>query len=334
MTGLDRQYPTACEFLVRNFVVADKALPAAKPLSGLPQQRFFRDVGWVSMHSALGRPNDDIHITFKSSPYGSFSHSHADQNAFILNAFGEGLAINSAYREFHRSPHHQQWTWQTKSKNDILIDGLGQAAQDKNAKGKITRFEVSDRAVCTTGDATVAYQSGQNDPGRVKRVTRDLVFIDSRYVVLRDRIVLNTAGKLSWLLHAEGNLSWEQSTKRALIRGAGKKATLIAQLVSPGVEWRGSVTDQFPVPIDSKYTSGESGSSYITGRWSPQNHLTLESSAPATEFTVYAVLWPDRTPVDKLSVSLQPGSTLDIQRPDGKHDSVRLDDAVCEIKSP
>ena len=123
LEGLDRTYPTACEFLVRNFIASSKPLPPPRPLSELPPQRYFRDVGWVSMHSALGRPDDDIHITFKSSPYGSFSHSHADQNAFILNAFGEGLAINSAYREFHRSPHHKEWTWQTKSKNALLIDG-------------------------------------------------------------------------------------------------------------------------------------------------------------------------------------------------------------------
>jgi hypothetical protein len=195
LANLDRTYPTACEFLVRNFVASKIPPPAPRPLSELPPDRYFRDVGWVSLHSALGRPDDDIHITFKSSPYGSYSHSHADQNAFILNAFGEGLAINSAYREFHRSPFHQEWTWQTKSKNDILIDGLGQKPQDKKATGKIIRYEAKDRYVWTTGDATVAYQTLQ-PKGRVQRVTRDLVFVDQRYVVTRDRVALTTPGKL------------------------------------------------------------------------------------------------------------------------------------------
>jgi acetyl esterase/lipase len=331
MAGLDRQYPTACEFLVRNFIASAKPLPAAKPLSELPQSRFFRDVGWVSLHSALGKPDDDIQITFKSSPYGSFSHSHADQNAFILNAFGEGLAINSAYREFHRSPHHQQWTWQTKSKNDLLIDGVGQKAQDKKATGKITRFEIKDHTVWTTGDATVAYQEGQDDPSRVQRVTRDLVFVDSRYVVLRDRVVLKTPGKLSWLLHAEKNLTWDEATSRAFIRGAEGKATLLAQLIAPGVKWHGSVTDQFPVPVDTKYASGEVGGSYVTAKWSNQSHLTVESEEAAKDFTVFAVLWPDRKVVDKLDVSLREGATLEIQRPDGKRDVVKIDDAGGKV---
>jgi hypothetical protein len=331
LAGLDRTYPTACEFLVRNFIASDKSLPPAKPLGELSPYRFFRDVGWVSLHSALGRPADDIQVTFKSSPYGSFSHSHADQNAFILNAYGEGLAINSAYREFHRSPHHQQWTWQTKSKNDLLIDGLGQKAQNKKSTGRITRFETSPRYIWTTGDATAAYQTGQREPGRIKRVTRDLVFIDQRYVVLRDRVVLAVPGKLSWLLHAEKNLYWNGTNNTAFIRG--DKATLTTQLVAPGVTWHGSVTDKFPVPIDPKYVSGEAGSSYVTGTWSDQSHLTLESAEAAMEFTVYAVLWPERAASmpAALKAALNHGA-LRVTRPDGNTDLIALTDASLELK--
>jgi len=331
LVGLDRTYPTAGEFLVRNFIASAKPLPPAKPLSELPPYRFFRDVGWVSLHSALGRPADDIQVTFKSSPYGSFSHSHADQNAFILNAYGEGLAINSAYREYHRSPHHQQWTWQTKSKNDLLIDGLGQKSQDKRATGKITRFETSSRYVWTTGDATVAYQTGQNEPGRIQRVTRDLVFVDQRYVVLRDRVVLASPGRLSWLLHAEKNLSWNATNNTAFIRG--DKTTLTTQLVPPGVTWNESITDKFPVPVDPKYVSGEVGSSYVTGKWSDQSHLTLESTEAAKGFTVYAVLWPEHasSAPAALRATLNDG-VLRVARPDEKTDIITLTDSSLELK--
>ena len=284
------------------------------------------------MHSALGRPDDDIQITFKSSPYGSFSHSHADPNAFILNAFGEGLAINSAYREFHRSPHHKEWTWQTKSKNALLIDGLGQKAQDKKATGKITRFETGPRYVWTTGDATVAYQAGQPESDRVQRVTRDLVFIDQRYVVLRDRVELATPAKLSWLLHAEKGLAWDETTDTAVIRG--DQATLTARLVSPGVRWHGTVTDQFPIPVDLKYVAGEAGSSYVTAKWSNQSHLTVESTEAAKSFSVFAVLWPERGPKNAaaLPVSVGPTGVLAIARPDGKADQVKLTDDALKLE--
>ncbi len=333
LKDLSRTYPTAAEFLLRNFIAAAYPLPAPAPLSSLPQTRFFRDVGWVSLHSALGKPADDIHITFKSSPYGSFSHSHADQNAFILNAYGEGLAINSAYKEFHNSPHHNQWTRQTISKNTLLLDGVGQKAQAKAATGKITRFEAPPRTTWTTGDATVAYQTGQKEKGRVRRVTRDLVFIDSRYVVLRDRVELASPGKLSWLLHAEHDLKWDDATATALIRGSTGKASLTTRLVAPGISWRGTVTDKFPVPVDPRYVSNEVGADYVTGEWTPQQHLTLESNETATEFTVYSILWPERgaTPAP-LAATLAADGTLTIPRPDGKTDRVQLTDQSLTLK--
>jgi acetyl esterase/lipase len=245
-----------------------------------------------------------------------------------LNAYGESLAINSAYREFHRSPHHQQWTWQTKSKNALLIDGLGQKAQDKKATGKITRFETAPRYVWTTGDATVAYQAGAKDPGKIRRVTRDLVFVDQRYVVLRDRVELAAPGTLSWLLHAEKNLLWDETNCTAVIRG--DKAALTAQLVAPAVRWRGAVTDQFPVPVDPKYVEGEAGSSYVTAKWTDQQHLTVESAEPATEFTVFAVLWPERHSPAPVHAALQDGR-LRVRRPDGQTDLITLTDTSLAV---
>jgi hypothetical protein len=330
MVGLYRTYPTACELLIRNAIGASKPLPPAKPLEELPPARYFSDIGWVAMHSALGRPEDDIHITFKSSPYGSYSHSHADQNAFILNAFGEGLAINSAYREFHRSPMHKEWTWQTMSKNALLIDGLGQEPQDKTATGTITRFETADRYVWTTGDATVAYQTLQPE-GRVQRVTRDVVFMDQRYLLLRDRVVLTTPGRISWLLHAEKDLSWNEEGDFAFIRG--EQATLTSLVLAPGVVWNGVVTDAFPVPVDPRYVSGEVGSSYVTAKWSNHSHLTVQSVEPDTDFTIYSVFWPERDGTAPAMLMAQwDGDSLLVQRPDGRQDTITVTDDSLTLR--
>lgn len=333
LAGLDRGYPTAAEFLVRNFLVADRPLPAPQPLAELPPYRFFKDVGWVALHRTLGRPQEDIHVTFKSSPYGSFSHSHADQNAFVLNAWGENLAINSAYREFHNSPIHEQWTRQTRSKNALLIDGVGQLPKSKKSTGTITRFEVQPRYAWTTGDATVAYQAAQKEKGRVQRITRDLVFVDQRYVVLRDRVVLGSPGRLSWLLHADKHLEWQPAGSRAIIRGPEGKATLSAQLLSPGVEWTGRVSHEFPVPVDPKYVSGVAGGPHITATWHNQAHLTAETTTAAREFAVHAVLWPERgtTPAAP-EVTVAADGTLTIRRPDGMTDVIRISDTALDLR--
>lgn len=333
LSGLDRGYPTAAEFLCRNFIVADRPLPAPRPLTDLPPHRYFADVGWVALHSALGRPDDDIQLTFRASPYGSFSHSHADQLGFILNAYGEGLAINSAYREFHNSPHHDQWTRQSISKNVVLLDGVGQKAKSKDATGRITRFEQSGRTVWTTGDATAAYQAGQKENGRVRRVTRDIVFIDQRYFVIRDRIVLAKPAQLSWLLHAENNLAWDEANATATSVGAAGKASLTTRVVAPGVTWRGRTTTEFPVPVDPKYAKTDPESSYITGSWHNQAHLTLESEQAAPEFTVFAVLWPERgARAAAVDAGFANDGQLTIRRPDGKTDVVTLGDTVLQVR--
>jgi hypothetical protein len=332
LAGVDRSYPTAAEFLTRNFTAAAKPIPAPRPLSELPPHRYFADVGWVALHRTLGRPDDDIQVTFRASPYGSFSHSHADQLGFILNAYGEGLAINSAYREFHNSPHHDQWTRQSISKNVILIDGVGQLPKSKKAVGKITRFEQGARTVWTTGDGTVAYREAQSDKTRVQRVTRDIVFVDQRYVITRDRVVLKTPGKLSWLLHAEKNLAWDAATATATVVGHAHKSSLGVRLVGPGIAWRGTTSTEFPVPVDPKYAKAETGSPYVTGTWHNHAHLRAESEEPAQEFTVYAVLWPARGDEPKVAeASVDPSGALTIRRPDGRVDVLTLTDTRLSL---
>jgi hypothetical protein len=330
LANLDRTYPTAAEFLIRNFIASGKPLPAARPLSQLPPDRYFADIGWVALHSALGDPANDIQVTFKSSPYGSFSHSHADQNAFIVNAFGESLAINSAYREYHNSPHHDQWTRQTKSKNAVLIDGVGEKPRDKSANGHITRFEQKPRYDWVTGDATAAYARAQQNSARVQRVTRDLVFIDRRYLIIRDHVVLATPGKVSWLLHGEQHIDWNPADATATIRG--EVAALSAKLLARGTTWSGAVTNKFPVPVDPKYVQGEAGAGYVTGTWHDQAHFTAETVEPAKEFVIYAVLWPKRTAGFFSAIAdLGPDGVLTVKRPDGKIDSVELSDDALTL---
>ncbi|MBC8011741.1 MAG: heparinase II/III-family protein, partial [Burkholderiales bacterium] len=332
LKGLNRTYPTAAEFLIRNFTVAHLPVPAPTPLDDLPPSRYFADVGWVAMHSALGRANDDIHVTFKSSPYGSFSHSHADQNAFILNAYGEDLAINSGYREFHRSPHHSGWTWQTKSKNALLIDGKGQKSQNLAATGRILKYDTGPRHTWTVGDATAAYQTLQ-PAGRVKSVLRDLVFIDQRYLVVRDRVELATPGKLTWLLHAERPITWNAADATALIRG--EKATLTTRLIAPaGVTWRATIQDKFDVPVDPKYAGGGVTGFTYTGKWAEQSHLLAETAEASASHLVFAVLWPERDgqPAKALEARLAPDGRLQVKRPDGRTDVLTLSEAGVTLQ--
>lgn len=67
--------------------------PLARPPRDLPQALLMRDIGWAALHSDLADRERNIMVQFKSSPFGSFSHSHADQNSFVLEAFGRPQAL-------------------------------------------------------------------------------------------------------------------------------------------------------------------------------------------------------------------------------------------------
>jgi hypothetical protein len=318
----DERYPTGMEYILRDFSSRKQALPQGRPLSELPQGRLFADIGWVSMHSALGDPQKDIMLTFKSSPYGSYSHSHADQNAFILNAYGEGLAINSGYREYHRSEHHKGYTRQTCSKNAVLIDGKGQNVQDKEAQGRILGFIDDGQTLWTAGDATEAYNTGQSG-ALVEEARRDVVMVDKRYFLIRDRIRLKEAKPVSWVLHAEKRIGWEEASGQARIEQV-KAGCLVAVASTAGLG-KGRVTDQFPVPVDPKYAAKSPN----------QGHLTVDFDGSRVEYEICSVFWPYRVgeTTGNLELKSVEKDKAWVRRPDGKADLVVLKEKGCEILS-
>ncbi|EIP98215.1 Heparinase II/III-like protein [Opitutaceae bacterium TAV1] len=321
-------YPTGMEHLLSAF--ADTALPLPPPadLSTLPPVRWFRDIGWVVMHSSPGRPDDDIMLTFLSSPYGSFSHSHAAQNAFILSAYGEELAVNAGYREYHGSPHHDRYTRNTLSKNALLIGGRGQAPKSRTSTGKILCLDTTQpRLIRTTGDATAAYndQRPSADP-LVETVRRDIVFVDRRYFIIRDTVHLappHAALPVQWLLHAERPITWDEATQAATL--TNNKARLFVALRSPEGSLDGKVENTWPTPPSAGFLHSQ--------KIATQSHFTAATTGNSGSVrTIVAILWPDRILSDDthpgdLSFDLSrpaagSGTALRITRPDGSTDRV------------
>ncbi len=140
----------------------DEELRSVAP-TALEDTRWLKDIGWVALHSALGEPDSDVWALFKSSRYGSFSHSHADQNSFQLNAWGRPLLIDSGYYPWYGSPHHNLWTRQTAAHNAVLVDGRGQGSGSMEAAGRIVRYEPKGLVTFVTGDATAAYNVPMNE---------------------------------------------------------------------------------------------------------------------------------------------------------------------------
>lgn len=175
----------------RDWNAISGALPA-----GTPNAMHLADTGWVAMHSDLGdRARTSVY--FKSSPYGSYNHSHADQNTFVIHARGRVLAADSGYYDYYGSPHWQDWYKQTRAHNAITFDGgQGQLHDTMDAKGRIVRFEHHADYDIVTGDATAAYGDA------LTRAVRSIVYLRPDTVLVYDSLASKTPRTWEWNLHA------------------------------------------------------------------------------------------------------------------------------------
>ncbi|MBM3499219.1 MAG: DUF4962 domain-containing protein [Armatimonadetes bacterium] len=254
----------------------------------LPQARCFPDIGLAAMHSDLANGARNVHFMLRSSPYGAISHAYADQNAFILHAYGEPLAIASGYYPYYASPHHAQWTWLTKASNSILVDNEGQQARSWLSRGRIAQFATTDYGHYARGDARWAY------PGRLKRFDRHALFLrpqsdaEEAVVVIYDDLEAEQPATYQWLLHALDEMQIDEAA--ATVTVSRGQAHLQARFLTPsGLAF--SQTDQFTVPPEAPN---------MPNQW----HLTASTRGPAARQRFLTVLLPYPAGVQPADVRL------------------------------
>ncbi len=166
----------------------------------------FKDIGVANLTNDLTDPNR-IQLTFRSSPYGTYSHSFSDNNGILISAFGENLLIHSGYYDAFGSPHEQNIYRNSTSNNTVTIaNSKGQNLSDIEAKGKITNFLNHVDFDLLTGDATRAY-SGI----KLGRFRRNVVYIRPDIFVVIDDLKAsdneNKTAKFEWWLNALDDIS-------------------------------------------------------------------------------------------------------------------------------
>ena len=277
-TGFNYYQFSCYDTLIHLFHKSQRTTPPAA-LSDLPSSRHFADIGWVALHSSLGNRSDDIMLGFKSSPFGSASHSFADQNSFVLNAFGEPLAISSGYREWYDSPHHLGWTRTTAAKNAILFNNEGQKIKSAEATGKILRFYTNPTSDLVSGDATQAYLDLNNQP-LVKLALRHILFIERRYFFILDELETSEATSHQWLLHAKQQFGLASDGSVTIHQN---HANLRINFLTPRVsELKFHQTNEFAVAVQPKFRTK------MPEEW----HFSANAFKPAKQRQFLTLLYP------------------------------------------
>ena len=245
------------------------APPADFTTAGFPadtsNSAVFRGIGWAALHSDLSNPSRTS-VYFKSSPYGSYNHSHADQNSFTINAGGQRLAIDSGYYDDYKTTHWYNWAKQTRAHNAITIDGgVGQSIYESSGKfgeGALTSFVRGSDYDMVTGDATKAYG------GALQKAERTLLYLRPNLILVYDNLASATARQWEWNIHSLNQMTSTSAT-RATIQNGGQ-SLCVSVLGGPATSF--TQTNQ--------YTANP------TGSWAAQWHGKFYSTSklPSTEF--------------------------------------------------
>ena len=200
-----------------NYYVANMQELESTPPYRLPLAKEFKDIGWIVMTDDL-ISEERIHLTFKSSHYGSYNHSHPDQNSFFIQAYGEILAGRSGFYDSYHSPHDSGFTRKTGAHNSVtLATNKGQADDDFNAKGQLTAFLNHVDFDLGAGDATQAYK------GIIDGFNRSIIYIRPDMFIVIDDLDgkgINGKAQFEWWLNALGGMEvYEDAVGARITRG-------------------------------------------------------------------------------------------------------------------
>ena len=205
-----------------------------------PNSGFFPSIGWVAMHSDISdRAQTSLYV--KSSPYGSFNHSHGDQNSFVLFSGGRGLLIETGWYDWYNSPSWNNWYRQSKAHNTVTFDG-GQGQRIDGYRetlarnGKINAFSPTAALDYVDADATPAYG------GALTQARRQAWYLrDQDVVLIRDAVQAPLAHSFEWNLHApapikevaDGQLRITNVDRSLCIESLGASPTTYKQMTGP-----------------------------------------------------------------------------------------------------
>lgn len=234
--------------------------PAPLTTFALPQARVFREVGVAYLHTDLANTPSNFMLALKSSPYGSYSHTHAEHNCFNLFYGGQPLFSNTGYRPAMGDPHYLADYKNTRGHNGILIDDKGQPFGSE-AYGWIPRFLDGEQISYVVGDATNAYDATDADeleePGNpyrnhrdagLKRFRRHIALLRPSTLIVYDELETEAPARFTFMLHSRRHLNFDADTRRLSTQNeyAAAQSMLFASTDIEEV-----LTDQFALPPEN-----------------------------------------------------------------------------------
>lgn len=225
----------------------------------------YPDAGEVAMHSNITDTSSDLAVAFRSSGFGSGSHTTASQNAFNLYYGGRPVLHSSGYYQNFSDAHNLMSYRHSRAHNTILVNGIGQPYTTR-AYGSMVRADGGSTISYALGDASHAYCGVTDDPlwtsafaaagiqqtpefgfgtTPLQRYRRHLAMLQGGIVVIYDELEASEAARWDWLLHSDTPFDIDAEAATATVTSA-TSTTCITLLGSSPATMR--QTSDFVVP--------------------------------------------------------------------------------------
>lgn len=228
---------------------------------------WYKDAGEVVMHSDLAHTDRNLALAFRSSTFGSGSHTTACQNSFNLLYKGADVYRSSGYYLNFSDAHNLTSYRHTRAHNTILVDGIGQPFSTEGY-GNITRAMGGDTISYCLGDASKAYSGITTDTmwtaafakagisqtpefgfgaTPLTKYRRHILMLHPDIVVVYDELEASSPVRWEWLLHSPVAFDLNESEQMLGTYHETKEFKAVTQLFSSQA-FTSSQTDRFVVP--------------------------------------------------------------------------------------
>lgn len=264
-------------------------------LPALAKMMWYKDAGEVVMHSHLNGRGTDVGLSFRSSTFGSGSHTLADQNAFKLLYGGQNVYISTGYYRNFSDAHNLMSYRHSRAHNTILVNGIGQPYSTKGY-GSVLRGMEGEHITYCLGDASHAYGGISDDPmwedafalagisqtpengfgtTPLTKYRRHLLMLHpDGIVVLYDELEASEAATFQWLLHSADPLTADDATGTIRHTSADGSFTATTQLFADTAPTF-SVTDQFVVPPTAQPDPAYPNQWHLTAAFEGQERVRI-----------------------------------------------------------
>jgi hypothetical protein len=236
-------------------------------------------------------------MIFRSSPYGSVSHAHANNNDFILHVAGRVLAMPSGYYDGYGSAHHVNWVQQTKSHNCLTLSDAGQLVQSRESTGAIEAAYEDERLAYLRGNADACYL-------QARRCRRHVLFLKPHncFVLIDEFLAApGVNSSLQWNIHSWERFDVDEASRTfRLQRG---DSTLTGHVMCRRSGFFSQSEGWDPPPMKQRDQS----------LWYPQHHLRFTTNAP-WRYNLAVVLCPGHASLQPAKVSTASADWLEIAR--------------------